>query len=271
MAKKTVHKVIFDSSADMGEVDDESVKCIVTSPPYNVGLEYEKKRQSNEEYVDSLHPTWEECHRVLNRKDGVFFLIIDARFDQIFSAHEVAYDIVKTGFEVSQQPLIWNIINAKDVHGLLPKFLLHQYEFIFLFAKSRKTYSLNWESTLGYHNDMWNVPFTPADLRYAGDDGHPALFPLEIPTRCIRLACHQRDIVLDPFLGSGTTTQAAMRLGCNSFGYERELRYKRVIERRNSSQLGLSRKHNFKLEFIEREVKTLGGVKRKPSAKQHFT
>lgn len=122
-------------------------------------------------------------------------------------------------------------------------------EFIGVFVKDgepekkspeiKEASKLTEEEWVGYTRQVWRVA-TP----HTGDEAygrHPAIMPLELAERLIRLYSFIGDIVLDPFMGSGTTAKAARNLQRHYIGYEVDASYKDVIERKLAEQLALFR------------------------------
>jgi site-specific DNA-methyltransferase (adenine-specific) len=239
----------------MGELKDESVKACVTSPPYFRGKKYEVQYDTFEEYRAYLRRTWREVLRVLE-DNGLFFVNIGDSFDNQFKSHEVAKDIVNTGFNLVQT-VIWVKGHHSPVQGR--RHLNHLFEYVFIFSKTRE-YSLDrlnigipykdksnigrWKIAkrdLRCRGDVWNINYETVQRH--SQKLHDAIFPKELPSLCIKLSgCGRSDLVLDPFLGSGTTVLAAAELGVPSVGYEVNSEYENIIREKLRSVKGMKMK-----------------------------
>ncbi len=240
------HTVAFADSRNLSLLKDNSVKVCVTSPPYFRNKSYETQYESYEDYREYLKPVWREVLRVL-RPDGLMFLNIGDSFANQFKSHDVARDIVGCGFHFVQT-VIWVKGHHSPVQG--ERHLNHLFEYIFILSKEAKAYSLNRLAIGIPYKDKSNIgrwKVAKRDLRCRGDVWHmnyetvqnhsqklhEAIFPKVLPETCIKLACSStNDLVLDPFLGSGTTILAADELGRRSVGYEINRGYEKIIRKK---------------------------------------
>lgn len=241
----TSHLVVIGDARDMREVSDESVHLIVTSPPYWQLKDYGDSNQigfdhSYEEYINNLNLVWQESHRVLhggcrlciNVGDQFARSIYYGRYKVIPIRTEVIRFCETIGFDymgaiVWQKVTTCNTSGGGAVMGSFPfprnGIIKVNYEFILVFRKLGKpptvTKEIKTRSRLS--NDEWNLYFS-GHWQFPGErqGKHLAVFPEELPRRLIRMFTFQGETVLDPFLGSGTTTLAARNLGRNSIGYE---------------------------------------------------
>jgi site-specific DNA-methyltransferase (adenine-specific) len=247
------HKVIIGDSRSMRHVASNSVQVCVTSPPYFRKKEYETQYETYPEYRFYLKEVWREVHRVLN-ESGIMFVNIGNSFDNQFKSFEVAKDITESGFSLIQQ-VVWVKGHHSPVQG--NKHLNHLYEYIFLFSKS-EIYSLNrlaigvpykdksnigrWKiatEDLRCRGDVWNINYETVQRH--SEKMHDAIFPKELPELCIKLASKsESDLILDPFLGSGTTILAASDLGRSSIGYEINQKYEGIIRKKLKQIKGLT-------------------------------
>jgi site-specific DNA-methyltransferase (adenine-specific) len=236
------HRVVLGDSGQMTELGDGSVSVCVTSPPYFRRKKYEIQYETFDEYRAYLRKTWKEVHRVLG-DTGLLFVNIGDSFDNPFKSHDVAKDIANVGFN-PVQTAIWVKGHHSPVQG--KKHLNHLFEYVFIFSKTQK-YSLDRLSIGVPYKDKSNIgrwKVAKKDLRCRGDVWninyetvqshsqklHDAIFPKELPLMCIKLAhCGSKDLVLDPFLGSGTTILAASELYVPSIGYEINGDYENII------------------------------------------
>jgi site-specific DNA-methyltransferase (adenine-specific) len=242
---KTWHKIIIGDSRKMKEVDDESVHLIITSPPYWQLKDYGNERQigfhdSYEEYINNLNLVWNECHRVLHEgcrlcinigdqfARSVYYgryKVIPIRTEIIKFCETVGFDYM--GAIIWQKITTTNTTGGASIMGSFPYprngILKLDYEFVLIFKKygdpPRVSNEVKEKSKLSI--EEWNQYFT-GHWNFPGEkqDKHLAVFPEELPRRLIKMFSFIGDTVLDPFLGSGTTTGAARNLNRNSIGYE---------------------------------------------------
>jgi excisionase family DNA binding protein len=246
------------------EIADESVHCIVTSPPYYWQRDYEVAGQIGHEesisgYVSALQAAFHEARRVLH-SDGVLFLNIGDTYynakgrphgsDRKHRGRQLSRRKLRAvdgpGLGLPRKSLLgipWRIALALQADGWvlrssiiwqrpapMPEPTAHDrpwrtHEPIFLFSKSPR-YWFNREGLNG-DEDIWRIsarPYNPGS--------HFAPFPLELADRCIHAGCPSPGTVLDPFLGSGTTMLAALARGRSAIGVELKAEYcKFVCER----------------------------------------
>lgn len=229
----------------MTEVKDESVHLVVTSPPYWQLKDYGHEDQigfndTYEDYINNLNLVWNECYRVLhpgcrlcvNIGDqfarSVYYgryKIIPIRTEIIKFCETIGFDYM--GAIIWQKVTTTNTTGGATVMGSFPYprngIIKLDYEFILIFKKlgtpPKPTPEQKERSKLT--TDEWNEYFY-GHWNFSGErqDQHLAVFPEELPRRLIRMFSFVGDTVLDPFLGSGTTSLAACNLDRHSIGYE---------------------------------------------------
>lgn len=253
----TRHRVVFGDARCLSTIDDQSVHLVVTSPPYWQLKDYGDPRQigfddSYEQYINNLNLVWAQCYRVLH--DGcrmcvnigdqfarsVFYgryKVIPIRTEIIRFCETIGFDFM--GSIIWQKVTTCNTTGGATIMGSFPHprngIVKIDYEFILLFKKhgmapkvsakikeASKLTTVEWNE---YFYGHWNFPGEK-------QNGHLAMFPEELPRRLIRMFSFAGETVLDPFLGSGTTTLAAMRLGRNSVGYEINEEFEPLIRER---------------------------------------
>ena len=262
----TNHQIVFGNSANMKEVEDESIDLIVTSPPYpmydmwdsmfsNMNAEIgdclkTKPMRAFELQHRELDRVWDECIRVL--KDGCYFIIdiADAprsfnKDFQLFDSHSRIVSYITNKGLKELPPIIWkkptNSPN-KFMGSFLPcnGFVTSEHEYILIFKKGtkriftdeerqlRRESAFFYEERNAWFSDTWNVVGTSQKIDSEARD-RSAAYPLELPYRLINMYSMKGDNVLDPFGGLQTTTKAAMLLGRNSIGYELDKLLKPLI------------------------------------------
>jgi site-specific DNA-methyltransferase (adenine-specific) len=252
---KTWHKIIIGDSRQMKEVKDESIHLIITSPPYWQLKDYGSGKQigfndSYEEYINNLNLVWSECHRVLHKGCRLCINIGDqfarsvyyGRYKVIPIRTEIIKFCESAGFDY-MGAIIWQKVTTchttggATVMGSYPYprsgILKLDYEFILIFKKYGNSPKVHKEikEQSRLTDEEWNQYFT-GHWSFPGEkqDKHLAMFPEELPKRLIKMFSFVGDTVLDPFIGSGTTSLAAKNLKRNSIGYEINEEFLPVIE-----------------------------------------
>ena len=236
-----LNKIFCKTSENMEELPDNSVHLMVTSPPYNVGKEYDQNL-TLEEYREFLRRVWREVKRVLVPGGRACINIANLGRKPYIPLHcFIIEDMLDLGF-LMRGEIIWN----KGASGspstawgtwlsARNPILRDVHEYILVFSKgmfTRKTATkrkstISREEFLEFTKSVWTFPAEPASKI-----GHPAPFPVELPYRLIQLYTFEEEIVLDPFMGSGQTAIAALKSGRHFVGYEIEEQYVRLAERR---------------------------------------
>jgi site-specific DNA-methyltransferase (adenine-specific) len=243
---KTNHKIINGDSRIMNELENESVHLIITSPPYWQLKDYGTENQigfhdSYENYINNLNLVWNECNRVLHNgcrlcinigdqfARSVYYgryKVIPIRTEIIKFCETIGLDYM--GAIIWQKATTMNTSGGASIMGSFPYprngIIKLDYEFILIFKKqgnapkptteNKELSKMTTEEWNTYFNGHWN---------FAGakqDGGHLAMFPEELPKRLIKMFAFVGDTVLDPFLGSGTTSFVARVFERNSVGYE---------------------------------------------------
>lgn len=269
---KTHHKIIIGDSRWMKEVPDESVHLIITSPPYWQLKDYGNGKQigfndTYEEYINNLNLVWNECRRVLHKGCRMCVNIGDqfarsvyyGRYKVIPIRTEVIKFCESAGFDY-MGAIIWQKVTTchtsggATVMGSYPYprsgIIKLDYEFILIFKKYgespkvsqkiKEQSKLTQEEWSQYFTGHWNFPGEKQDK-------HLAMFPEELPRRLIKMFSFVGDTLLDPFLGSGTTSLAARNLDRNSIGYEINEEFLQTIK----EKLGMNQKEIFKEAIVE--------------------
>jgi site-specific DNA-methyltransferase (adenine-specific) len=233
-------KIFCKSSEKMEEIPDNSIHLMVTSPPYNVGKEYDEDLSLNE-YREFLRKVWSEVKRVLVPGGRACINIANLGRKPYIPLHVfIVEDMLDLGF-LMRGEIIWNKgasgspstawgswLSAKN------PVLRDVHEYILVFSKGmfsrgnlRRKSTISKEEFLEFTKSVWTFPAEPATKI-----GHPAPFPVELPYRLIQLYTFEGEIVLDPFMGSGQTAIAALKTRRHYVGYDINEEYTRLAERR---------------------------------------
>ena len=232
--------IICKSSEMMEELPDNTVHLMVTSPPYNVGKEYDENLTLNE-YRAFLRSVWSEVKRVLVPGGRVCINIANLGRKPYIPLHVfIIKDMIDLGF-LMRGEIIWNKASSSSPSTAWGSWLSAKnptlrdiHEYILVFSKGMFTReNLNRNSTitkeefLEFTKSVWTFAAEPATKV-----GHPAPFPVELPYRLIQLYTFEGEVVLDPFMGSGQTAIAAIKTKRHFVGYEINEEYVKLAEKR---------------------------------------
>jgi len=250
--------IVGDSLVKLPKIEDNKFKLIITSPPYNIGKEYEAKTSIDnylfdqnkiiQELIRVLHPDGSICWQVGNYiKDG-----------EVFPLDFFYYNLFKNQGLKLRNRIIWQF-----GHGLhSSKRFSGRYETILWFTKTdnytfnldsiripskypgkkhfkgpkKGEYSSNpygknpsdiWEIVLNdWEKEIWNIPNVKSN--HVEKTEHPCQYPVELVERCVLALTHENDWVLDPFAGVGTTILASLKNNRNAIGIEKFKKYKDI-------------------------------------------
>jgi site-specific DNA-methyltransferase (adenine-specific) len=232
--------IIRSSSEKMAELPDHSVHLMVTSPPYNVGKDYDDDL-TLDEYRDFLKRVWKEVHRVLVPGGRACINIANlGRKPYIPLNAFIVQDMLDLGF-LHRGEIIWNKGSSGSSSTAWGSWksaknptLRDVHEYILVFSKgsfSRQDFgresTISKEAFLEYTKSVWTFP-----AESAKKIGHPAPFPVELPHRLVQLYTFAGEVVLDPFIGSGQAAIAALQSGRHYVGYEISDDYADLADRR---------------------------------------
>jgi DNA modification methylase len=274
MPSITKHRVITGDSSNMQELDSNSTHLIVTSPPYFDAKDYGNSSQIGygstlDKYLKDVEIVFKECNRVLQPGRKLCLNISDLPVSGEYGVKWIPLGflllniLLRNGFELVDR-IIWNKVPMKGFqYGSLPyppsPLICDSMEYIFILRKLGKTNyaylkkndkeasKLSSQEYTEYTKQIWTIKRVRLKENI---EGHIAPFPLEIPYRCILLYSFVHDIVLDPFGGSGTTTEAAIKTTRNSFLYEINSNYLKYIKEKVDLAQGLFNKAE--VEYISK-------------------
>lgn len=257
MTTKTTHTIVNGDSRQMNELKDKSVHLIVTSPPYWQLKDYGTDNQIGfhddyETYINHLNLTWKECFRVLHDGCRLCINIGDQFARSIYYGRykiiPIHTEIIKfceiIGFDfmgsiIWQKATTMNTSGGASIMGSFPHprngIVKLDFEYILLFKKpgNAPKPTLAQKENSAMTNEEWNTYFN-GHWYFSGakQDKHLAMFPEELPNRLIKMFSFPNETVLDPFLGSGTTSLVAKKLNRNSVGYEINPEFIPIIKER---------------------------------------
>jgi len=225
----------------MEELPDNSVHLMVTSPPYNVGKEYDENL-TLKEYREFLKRVWKEVYRVLVPGGRVCINIANLGRKPYIPLHcYIIEDMLEIGF-LMRGEIIWNKASSASPSTAWGSWLSAAnptlrdvHEYILVFSKDtftrknpkKRKSTITKEEFLEFTKSVWTFP-----AESAKKVGHPAPFPIELPYRCIQLYTFEGEVILDPFMGSGQTAIAALKAKRFYIGYEINETYVNLAKKR---------------------------------------
>ncbi len=257
-------------------LEDGEVDVVVTSPPYNIGKDYNvhNDKMPREEYLKWLDKVFLEIKRVLSDRGSFFLNIGYTNADpwlawdvaRVASKHFVLQNVIHWVKSISidkkfvkNNPLILGDVSVGHYKPIRSdRYLSIMHEYIFHFTKhgdvkldklaigvpyQDKSNITRWSVGIDLRDrgNVWFIPYKTIQSRER-ERPHPATFPPELPEMCIRL--HGVDkvrLVLDPFMGLGNTAIAAIRLGVNFIGFDIDPHYVRIANERIEKELARKR------------------------------
>jgi modification methylase len=240
------------SAEKMEELPENSVALMITSPPYHVGKDYDSDR-SFDDHLGLLGTVFEETYRVLEPGGRAVVNVANlGRKPYISMSSKIAVLMEQIGF-LMRGEIIWR--KGKAASGSTAwgswlsatnPVLRDVHEYCLVFNKGRFDRVRRGRSTIS-KQDFLDATLSVWDLQpeSASRVGHPAPFPVTLPRRFIELFTYAGDLVLDPFMGSGTTAVAAIETGRHFAGYETDPAYieiaiERITRARRNDESGLT-------------------------------
>lgn len=241
ISSELLNKIFCKTSEQMDELPESSVHLMVTSPPYNVGKEYDENL-TLAEYRTFLKRVWSEVKRVLVPGGRACINIANLGRKPYIPLHAfIVEDMMDLGF-LMRGEIIWNKASSGSPSTAWGSWLsaknptlrdIHEYILVFskgMFSREnifRRKPTISKEEFLEFTKSIWTFYAEPATKI-----GHPAPFPFELPYRLIQLYTFEGEVVLDPFMGSGQTAVAAIKTKRHYIGYEINKEYVKLAERR---------------------------------------
>ena len=241
--------IYCDDSRSMRQLPDDCVHLMVTSPPYNVGKDYDEDL-SLDGYKNFLRAVLQETHRVLVDGGRACINIANIGRKPYIPLHASIIELAHQCGFLMRDEIIWDKgasagsscawgswksasnPSLRDVH-----------EYILVFSKGLyQRHPTNKENTFeggGFMEATKSVWHFPAAS--ARKEQHPAPYPLELPLRLIHLYSYKGDVILDPFMGAGTTAVAAVQTERHFIGYELEQKYVDIARQKISQSLRFAR------------------------------
>lgn len=243
--KELLNKIIYGSCEQMNDIPENSIHLMITSPPYNVSKDYDDDL-SLSEYLNLLKNVFSETFRVLVNGGRACINVANlGRKPYIPLSDYISKMMNEIGFNMRGE-IIWNKAagaNSSTAWGSWQSAsnptLRDIHEYILVFSKGdykreRKKIELEKrKNTISKEHFMdWTKSIWTMNAESARRIGHPAPFPVELPFRLIQLYSFTNDIILDPFIGSGTTGVAALKSERYYFGYDTDIEYIKLAEKR---------------------------------------
>ncbi len=231
LSSENVNRIFCKSSERMDELPDCSIHLAITSPPYNVGKRYDENL-TLDEYLASLKRSFKEVYRVLIPGGRACVNVANVGRRPYIPLHSHIAQMMSSMDFLMRGEIIWDKSSSAGTSTAWGSWksatnpsLRDTHEYILVFSKgsfnrNKGKNTISRDEFLEYTKSIWRFP-----TESAKKIGHPAPFPVELPYRLIQLYSFEGDIVLDPFIGSGTTAIAALRSSRSFVGYERNPDY----------------------------------------------
>ena len=298
----TKHKIIYSDSRDLSLINNNSVDLIVTSPPYPMIEMWDEVFSLMNNDIDKLNngidkfnlmhnelsKVWKECDRVLKKEGIIVINIGDATRTinnsfQLYSNHtRITEYFINLGYDILPL-IIWkktsNSPNKFMGSGMLPcgAYVTLEHEYILIFRKGKRLFKSELQKSIRsnsayfyeernvWFNDTWDLKGINQNIKNSNTRKRSGAYTLELPYRIINMFSCKNDIILDPFLGTGTTILASMISERNSIGVEIDNKLDNIIcqkllNAKNESNLLINNRINNHNNFI-REYKRKKNIK----------
>jgi len=263
LPEKYINKFILGSAENMKELPNNSVHLMITSPPYNVTKEYDEDL-SLKEYLTFLENSFKETYRVLVNGGRACINVANlGRKPYIPLSDYISQIMLKIGYNMRGE-IIWNKAASASPstawgswQSAANPILRDIHEYILVFSKGdykreigKKENTISKEQFMAWTKSIWTM-----NAESARRIGHPAPFPEELPFRLIQLYSFKNDIILDPFIGSGTTAISALKSERKFVAYDISKEYISLAEKR-IEPYKTQTKIAFNIKVIEEEPQT---------------
>jgi DNA modification methylase len=259
----TIHTLHLGDARKMSALEPESVHLILTSPPYWTLKEYRDSAgqlghvENYDQFIHELEKVWRNCYNALVPGGRLICVVGDVCLSR--RENEGRHTVVPLHSSVQEQcrrigfdnlaPIIWHKISnavheVENGSGFLGKpyepnaVIKNDIEFILMERKpggyrapdvAAKLLSvISAENHKKWFQQIWS------GVTGASTKNHPAPYPIELAERLVRMFSFVGDTVLDPFMGTGTTTVASAKWGRNSIGFEIDAHYFEAAQKRIS-------------------------------------
>ena len=236
---KIRNKIFNKSSENMSELVDNCISLTITSPPYNVGklsdLDLDDKK-----YWKMMKSCFEEVYRVTESGGRLVVNVANLGRKPYIPFSKYFIEIIQEIGFLMRGEIIWQKSKGANANFAWGSWLSPSnpvirdiHEYCLVFSKDSMKNSSKGESTIEKEEFMestlsiWNI--SPARAKKIG---HPAPFPVELAKRFINLYSFKNDLILDPFIGSGSTAIAAKLLDRDYIGYELNPKYVEITKNR---------------------------------------
>ena len=252
--------IVDDCFRAIQKIDNQSIDCVITSPPYNIGVQYNQYRDRDTNYITKLRDLFIDIRRVLKPQGHFFLNIAPTRKDPLF-----AYKLAQLVPMTIQNPIVWakavempgeGIKGRSVVTQNTNKYLCRGYEMVWHFTHTGHTPIDREMSSVPYRKewaednyrrtgrrtrpttDCWHIPYETtgymgkASAAVKGPKGHPAIFPRELVRHCLNITGLKQGKVLDPFAGTGTVSKVCQERGIDSVSIEMDPEYAAFIKQR---------------------------------------
>ena len=239
---KILNTIICDDCLKvLKQIPDKSIDLVFTSPPYNLGIEYDTYNDNQElkEYLSGQEKVLKECFRIIKDGGRLAWQVPSITQEKMYFPLNswVSIKCLDIGFEQRAEIIwlkdqiscrtAWGSFNSPSDNKILPS-----YEYIELFSKGNKKIQhsgetdLNKDNFIEWTNGLWKIPPQTQSVQ------HPAPFPLNLAKRIIQMNTYVGDTVLDCFNGVGSTCVSAKQLKRNFIGIEISERYCQIARER---------------------------------------
>tara|TARA_B100000029_G_scaffold466006_1_gene501103 strand:+ start:780 stop:1694 length:915 start_codon:yes stop_codon:yes gene_type:complete len=237
-----------DSLKILKKLPDNCIDIIVTSPPYNFGLDYSGHVDTDvwKNYFDTLFQIFDECIRVV-KYGGRIVVNVQPLFSDYIPSHHIISNFFFNKGLIWKGEVLWekNNYNCKYTawgswKSPSSPYLKYTWEFLEIFCKgnlkksgNKEDIDISDEEFKSWVNAKWALAPQSNMSKY----GHPAMFPVKLVERVLKLFSYKNDIVLDPFNGAGTTTLVAHQLKRRYLGIDISKDYCKTAKTRIKEEL----------------------------------